>query len=483
MSIRVRFAPSPTGNLHLGTARAALFNWLFARRTGGVMILRIEDTDMKRSETAFEASILQGLEYLGIDYDEGPDKPGKWGPYRQSEKMAEGVYNSVAQSLIASGHAYRCFCTPEDLDAERAAAEANSKPYIYSQKCAKLSEAERNEKLAAGTIHTIRFQIPATAGMIQFDDIIRGHLEFDSQLLGDFVIMKSDGSPSYNFAVVVDDIQMEISHVIRGEDHISNTPRQILVYRAMKKPIPQFAHLPMILGSDRSKLSKRHGATNVIDYKSEGYLGTAMVNYLALLGWSPPDEKEIRSVGEIASIFELERVNKSGAIFDLKKLKWMNGQYIRQIPVEALLNQIIPALSPQISSGFLSLPKETQIEMLKLVHDNFELVNEINVALHVFFLSPAEYSGMVNSFSFSDEERTVAETFLNLVENADRFDDMSVAGYLENVKTQTGLGTGKVFKPLRKICTGYESGPHISTVISLLGKSVIGDRLRRFLGA
>src|SRR6188472_3325898 len=324
MTPRVRFAPSPTGYLHVGGARTALFNWLFARHTGGTLVLRIEDTDRERSTDAHTRVILDGLGWLGITCDEGPFYQGAYGDRHRAD----------AERLLAEGKAYRCFCTREELDAQRARAEAAGDGFRYDGRCGRLSADEVAARTAAGESSTIRFRVPDEE--LAWDDAVHGRISFQGRDLDDFVILRSDNSAIYNLAVVSDDIAMEITHVIRGDDHISNTPKQIALYRALGKEPPVFAHVPMILGSDGKKLSKRHGATAVGDYQDQGILPAAMRNFLALLGWSPGEDREILSPEQMVELFSLQGIQKKPAVFDTTKLEWMNGQYLSALPVDEL---------------------------------------------------------------------------------------------------------------------------------------------------
>ena len=325
MPPRVRFAPSPTGYLHVGGARTALFNWLYARKTGGTFILRIEDTDKERSTESHTQVILDGLGWLGITWDEGPFFQGGYGDRHRDD----------AKRLLAENKAYRCFCTREELDAMRATAEKTSMGFRYDGRCGRLGEAEIKARLAKGDPFSIRLRMPDEE--IAWDDAVHGRISFQGRDLDDFILLRSDASPIYNLAVVSDDVEMKITHVIRGDDHISNTPKQIAIYRALAKPIPVFAHVPMILGNDGKKLSKRHGATAVGDYQDQGILPLAMRNFLALLGWSPGGDREIMPEAEMIQLFSLEGIQKKAAVFDVTKLEWMNGQYLSIVPVEDLM--------------------------------------------------------------------------------------------------------------------------------------------------
>ena len=325
-NIRVRFAPSPTGYLHVGGARTALYNWLFARHVGGVLVLRIEDTDVDRSKPELTTAILESLEWLGLDWDEGP--------IYQSQRLDR--YREMAVNLERSGHAYPCFCTQEELQAKRARAEAERRAWKYDGTCRALSQADQERLRAEGRPAAVRFRVP-DSGKTSFEDQVFGHIEVEHRDLEDFVLLRSDGHPTYHLGVVADDLDLRITHVVRGADHISNTPKQILMYQALEAPVPLFAHLPLILGPDKQRLSKRHGATSVGAYREQGVLPEALVNFLALLGWTPPGQKEIVPIDEMIRDFDLAAVSKSNAVFDLEKLAWMNSEYVRHMPVERLL--------------------------------------------------------------------------------------------------------------------------------------------------
>jgi nondiscriminating glutamyl-tRNA synthetase len=325
--VRVRFAPSPTGHLHVGNARTALFNWLFARQAGGVMVLRIEDTDVERSEARFEGQLLDDLKWMGLDWDEGPDVGGAYAPYRQSDRLA--LYHEQSERLLREGKAYLCFCSQEELERDRAEKLANQLPPVYSGKCRGLDPAEAQRRRASGEAAAVRLRIPEHP--IRFHDIVHGAVEFASEVVSDPIILRSTGIPVYNYVVVVDDALMKITHVIRGDDHLSNTPKQVALYEALGWPVPEFAHLSTILGSDRERLSKRHGATSIANFREMGVLPEALMNYLALLGWAPSGgTREIFTPEELKKEFSLERVTPSPAVFDMEKLYWLNRHYIKQ---------------------------------------------------------------------------------------------------------------------------------------------------------
>ena len=348
--VRVRFAPSPTGRLHIGGARTAIFNWAYARAKGGDFILRIEDTDPERSTAENVRVIVDAMRWLGLDWDEGPEVGGPCGPYFQTERM--DAYAAALEVLKEKGAAYPCFCTKEELDAKRAAAEATEGGYAgYDRTCRGIDPAEAQARIAAGEPHVWRLAVPDGHGPIEFDDAVYGHMSFPADVMDDMILVRTDGTPTYNFAVVCDDANMGITHVVRGDDHLSNTPRQILIYEALGFEVPQFAHLSMILGSDGHKLSKRHGATSVEEYRDRGYLPDAMVNFLALLGWSKDGETTIIERDDLCSCFDLDRITKKDAVFDETKLDWMNGVYIREMGAAAWVEAAKPWLAQAIAQG------------------------------------------------------------------------------------------------------------------------------------
>ena len=364
---RVRIAPSPTGPLHIGTARTALFNYLYARHHGGTFLLRLEDTDVARGSIAWEKDILDGLHWLGITWDEGPDVAGgadhgAFGPYRQMQRLER--YRAAVDDLLERDLAYPCFCTPEELEADRRAHEAAHRPPRYVGRCADRTPADRAARLAAGARPAIRFRV--TQGVVRFEDLVRGTVEIDTANLGgDFVIVRGDGTPLYHFTVVVDDASMAISHVIRGEDHLSNTPKHILLFRALGHAAPAFAHLPLILNPDRTKMSKRKSQTSVADYIAQGFVREALVNYLALLGWSTGTEEEILSLDELAARFDLDHVQKGGAVFDRERLEWLNGQWIRRLDADDLIERLRPFIEAEHVAGRIDrLPSDDEVRTL-----------------------------------------------------------------------------------------------------------------------
>ncbi len=391
---RARIAPSPTGPLHIGTARTALFNFLFARHVGGTFVLRLEDTDVARSSLAYEKDILDGLHWLGLAWDEGPgvageDARGPYGPYRQMERLP--LYAAAAERLLAADLAYPCYCTAEELDAERRRLEALKLPPRYNGRCARLSPAERAAFEAEGRRPAIRLRVGE--GVVGFDDLIRGRVEIDvANLGGDFVIVRADGTPLYNFVVTVDDAAMQISHVIRGEDHLSNTPKQVLIYRGLGEPVPAFAHLPLILNPDRTKMSKRMGQTALSDYIAEGFIREGLVNYLALLGWSTGTEEEVLGLDELCARFELEDVHKGGAVFDRERLEWLNGQWIRRLTPDDLAERLQPFLEAESVAGRIDrTPSLDEIRaLIPLVQERLPVLGAIGDLVGFLFVEHLE---------------------------------------------------------------------------------------------
>jgi glutamyl-tRNA synthetase len=474
MAIRVRFAPSPTGALHIGGARTALFNWLFARNKGGKFILRIEDTDRQRSTLEANRAIFNGLEWLGLDWDEGPNVDGNYGPYYQTQRL--GIYEKYINRLVEEGKAYYCFCTPEELDQKRKEAAARKEAPRYDGKCRKRAESEIKELLASGKPKVVRFLLPPV-GETVVHDLIRAEVTFKNELLDDFVILKSDGFPTYNFACVVDDHLMEISHVIRGDDHLSNTPRQILLYQAFDWKPPKFAHIPMILGKDKARLSKRHGATSVISYSDLGYLPEAMLNYIAKLGWGHGDQ-EIFSREELISKFSLKGVGKTSAIFDTDKLNWLNGKYIRAILPERLVDLCEPLL--------IQAYGKQDIEYLKKVvlafHDRLVLIPDIVALSKFFFTDDFEYDPKAVEKHFKTENaRKILETLKERLAKTEPFTKENIEPVFKGLASELGLKLGMVIHPCRLALTGTLQSPPMYDVVEILGKQKVVERLSKVI--
>ncbi|KAK1394626.1 Glutamate--tRNA ligase [Heracleum sosnowskyi] len=476
-AVRVRFAPSPTGNLHVGGARTALFNYIFARSKGGKFVLRIEDTDLERSTKESEEAVLQDLSWLGLHWDEGPDIGGDYGPYRQSERNA--LYKQYAEKLLDSGHAYRCFCSSEELEKMKEIAKLKQLPPVYSGKWASATDEEVQEEMRKGTPFTYRFRVPKE-GSLKINDLIRGEVSWNLDTLGDFVIMRSNGQPVYNFCVTVDDATMAISHVIRAEEHLPNTLRQALIYKALGFRMPYFAHVSLILAPDKSKLSKRHGATSVGQFKEMGYLPQAMVNYLALLGWGDGTENEFYTLQQLVDKFTIERVNKGGAVFDSTKFRWMNGQYLRLLPPEELTKLLGHHWK---STGILIESEGLFVkEAVDLLKDAVDLITDSEHVLSNFLSYPL-YETLSSSEAkpvLEDGLSEFADRLLAAYDSGELFDalDQGKPGWQKWVKSfgKSVKRKGKsLFMPLRVLLTGKLHGPDIGGSVVLLHTVGTGD--------
>ena len=469
---RVRFAPSPTGELHVGNARTALFNWLFARRYDGVFVLRIEDTDQARSDKAFEENLINDLRWLGLDWDEGPDTGGPCAPYRQMERL--DLYRGYLEKLAAAGLAYPCYCSEEELDADRAALMARGAAPRYSGRCRALTAEGRRKLEAEGRKPAFRFRIEG--GPILFRDLIRGSLRFEGEALGDFIIVRSAGIPAYNFAVVVDDHHMGITHVIRGEDHLSNTAIQILLYRALGFDMPLFAHHALILGRDRTKLGKRHGAVSVHEFRDMGILPEALMNYLALLGSSFGDGKEIRSREEIVGAFSLARAGKSGANFDAGKLRWLNSWYIRQDRTDKLVERIrhFAEIAGYAPAAFDPAWLRGVVEAAR---DNMTTLADIGAYLAMFLEEGWEPSREAKEILQGEDARLVVR---NLYESLGR-EGIGYTDAIREVGDKTGFRGKKLLMPVRAAVTGRTEGPELAKVFSLLGRLPARRRIEKIL--
>ena len=475
--IRVRIAPSPSGNLHVGTARTALFNYLYAKKNGGKFILRIEDTDLERSNAEYIQNIYDSLKALGLNWDEGPDVGGPYGPYQQSDRF--DIYPKYAQKLIESGYAYECFCTPEELEAEKEEAIKNKKAYIYSGKCQNLTEEQKAELRAKGVKPSIRFKVPLNRE-VAYDDMVKGHLHFDSNLIGDFVIMKSNGTPTYNFAVVIDDMEMKISHIIRGEDHISNTAKQILIYEALGAEVPKFGHLGMILAPDKSKLSKRHGATAVSEFVEKGYLTEALINFVALLGWSPSDGEEIKTLQEIINDFRIEHISSSNSIFEYDKLNWMNGQYIRKMPIKELVEKV----KPYLSCYDLSQMSEENLEkMVEITKEPLTLLSDITNDVKYFFGEDVEIEEEVQRDVLDTETSQKVLKYVLSVAPTWTYEHEFLHEELQRIrdkfKEEDGIKPKLTMWAIRGALTGRTRGADMCGIIEILGKDRVVKRIEK----
>ena len=475
--IRVRIAPSPSGNLHVGTARTALFNFLFAKKHGGKFVLRIEDTDLERSNQAYIDNIYDSLKALGLNWDEGPDIGGEYGPYQQSERF--DIYPKYAQKLVELGYAYECFCTPEELEAEKQESIENKKAYIYSGKCQNLTEEQKAELRAKGLKPSIRFKVPLNRE-VAFDDMVKGHLHFDSNLIGDFVIMKSNGTPTYNFAVVIDDMEMKISHIIRGEDHISNTAKQILIYEALGAEVPKFGHLGMILAPDKSKLSKRHGATAVSEFVERGYLTEALINFVALLGWSPSDGDEIKDLQGIIDDFRIEHVSSSNSIFEYDKLNWMNGQYIRKMPIKELVEKIKPYLAKYDLS---ELSAEHLEKMVEITKEPLTLLSDITNDVSYFFGNDVEIEQEVQDEVLSTDVSQKVLKYVLEVAPTWTYEHEFLHDELQRIrdkfKEEDGIKPKMTMWAIRGALSGRTRGADMCGIIEILGKDRVVNRIKK----
>ena len=484
-SVRVRFAPSPTGKLHIGGARTAIYNWAFARANGGTFILRIDDTDPTRSTDENTQIILRAMRWLGLDWDEGPEVGGDFGPYAQTERL--DIYKEAAQKLWDAGRAYPCFCTTEQLAADRAAAQARKDPFQgYQRRCRDLSREDAQARIDAGEPYVLRIKVPADRGDVVIHDAVHGDVVFDAKELDDFVIFRSDGTPTYNFATVVDDAMMGITHVIRGDDHLSNTPRQVMVYEALEAPVPTFAHISMILGADGKKLSKRHGATSVEEYRDAGYLSDAFVNYLALLGWSLDGETTVIPRDVLASQFSLERISKNPATFDPKKLDWMNAEYINAMSDADFADKImLPELHEAglIDDGFEA--DETWVDALAaIVKPRTKMpADVVGVAAPVFATAQTlEYDEKSVAKGLAKEGMgavlDAARAALEAV-SANAWTPEAIDGALEPLPEALDAKKRIVFQAVRVAVCGNMVSPPLGETMSLIGKDDCLARIDR----
>ena len=464
--MRVRFAPSPTGQLHVGNARTALFNWLLARGQSGAFILRIEDTDVERSTRESEAAIIRDLRWLGLDWDEGPDIGGSHGPYRQSERLH--LYQSYAKELLTADQAYYCFCSASQLDADRQEAVAAGRPALYPGTCRRLSREQAAARITAGERPAIRFRVPEGRDVV-FADAVRGDVRFHTDVIGDPVIVRADGNPAYNFAVVVDDALMEVSDVIRGEDHISNTPRQLLLYEALGFTPPRFAHLAMVMGPDHSPLSKRHGATSVAEFRSKGYLPEALVNYLALIGWSPGGGDELLPIDELARRFSVDAVGHSAGVFDEEKLAWANRHYLKVADPARLAELSLPYFN---NAGMRMSPDDRGVQFLasamSMASASVDRLNQIPARLGFLFdYSPdraLEDAGVRGEMT-TEAARAVVTALADELASAPRLDRERYRAVANQVKARTGQKAKALFHPIRIVLTGRAEGPELDLAV------------------
>jgi len=467
---RVRFAPSPTGELHLGNARTALLNWLFARRYGGDFILRIEDTDRTRTSPAFEKKQLEDLKWLSLDWDEGPEKDGPVGPYHQMERL--DIYNFYLKKLMTGGNVYPCYCTVEELEAERIGLLSRKMTPRYTGKCRYLTEEEKRKREMDGKKPAFRFQVGE--GLMEFGDLIRGKMRFNCADIGDFIIVRSNGVPAYNFAVVIDDHLMRITHVIRGEDHLTNTAMQLILYKALGFTPPFFAHHSLILGKDHTKLSKRHGPVSVREFRNRGILPEAMLNYLFLLGSSTGKGSEVCSLPEIIRDFSLAKTGKGGAIFDEDKLKWLNGVYIRQYELQKLTERLAPFIE-RAGYDYSAIEGERLYQIVEAVRGNLVTLSEIGDYLNMFFDERYHLSEEAALLLRENDALVVLDALSEVLKReigGNAYHDVVAA-----VSEKTGFGGKKLFMPIRAAITGRLSGPELEKVFAILGKASILKRV------
>lgn len=478
--MKVRFAPSPTGPFHIGGARSALFNWLLARREGGTFLLRIEDTDLVRSTRESEENIKAALKWLGMDWDEGIDVGGDNGPYRQTERL--DIYKEVTDRLIAEGKAYYCYCTEEELEAERQAQLARGETPKYNGHCRHLTEEQRAAYEAEGRKPTVRLRVPLNE-TVAFDDMVRGHVAFESNGIGDFVIVKSDGIPVYNYAVVIDDHTMEVTHVIRAEEHLSNTPRQIVIYNALGWEVPTFGHISLIMGKDGKKMSKRHGATSVEQYKNLGYLPEAINNFLALMGWAPEGEQELFTTEELIKNFSMDRVAKNPAVFDIDKLNWINFNYMKKLTDEELYTLCLSSLQ---EAGYASAqPDEAEKARLTMLcvclKDHISYGAQIKEEAAMFFTDSIsideEHRDDIKAVLAEESCPTVLAAFSDKLKAMDEVTPEQVKAAIKAIMKETKLKGKFVFMPIRVAITGQMHGPDLNYIVPLLGRDTVLARL------
>ncbi|AMM87563.1 glutamate--tRNA ligase [Bacillus altitudinis] len=478
--VRVRYAPSPTGHLHIGNARTALFNYLFARSQGGKFIIRIEDTDQKRNVEGGEESQLRHLQWLGIDWDESIDKDGGYGPYRQSER--NDIYKKYYDELLAKDLAYKCYCTAEELEEEREAQIARSEMPRYSGKCSHLSKEEEDKLIAEGREPSIRFRVPK-GEIIKFDDMVKGEISFETDGIGDFVIVKKDGTPTYNFAVAVDDHLMKMTHILRGEDHISNTPKQIMVFNAFGWDVPLFGHMTLIVNENRKKLSKRDESIIqfIEQYKNLGYLPEALFNFIALLGWSPVGEEELFTKEQFIDIFDVNRLSKSPALFDMHKLKWVNNQYVKALDLDQVVALTLPHLQKagKVSEQLTEEENTWVRKLISLYHEQLSYGAEIVELTELFFKEQIEYNQEAKEVLAEEQVPEVMASFAGQLERLESFTPDEIKAAIKAVQKETGHKGKKLFMPIRVAVTGQTHGPELPQSIELLGKETVLNRIKQ----
>lgn len=474
--VRVRFAPSPTGKPHVGSIRTAIFNWLMARRYGGVFILRIEDTDVVRKVEGGIEYIMEGLRWMGLEWDEGPDIGGKYGPYIQSQRLH--LYKEAAERLVAQGDAYYCYCSPERLEEMRKRQVALKQPPGYDRRCRNLTPAQRSENEAKGIKPVVRFKTPLE-GQITHEDIIYGKVTFDLSTIDDFVMLKSDGYPTYHLANVVDDHAMEISHVIRGEEWISSVPRHLLMYKALGYEPPEYVHHPLLRGTDRAKLSKRHGDVSILEFRDKGYLPETMFNFIGLLGWSLDDKTEIMTRQQFVDNFSLERIGKTGPIFDVQKLEWMNGVYIRKLTPEDFFQRSLPFLEKSLPASVQPLDIDYLRQMLPLVQDRAKTLAEVPELVGFFFIEEKDYpiADLIGKGMTAESTIKALEVSRERLFKMEKFEDESLEALLRPLAEELGLKAGQLFGALRTAVSGRTATPPLFQMMAVLGKERCLERI------
>jgi nondiscriminating glutamyl-tRNA synthetase len=474
--VRVRFAPSPTGLLHIGNARTAVFNFLYARHHDGTFILRIEDTDVERSTEASMDRIIEDLRWLGIPWDEGPDCDGPDGPYRQSQRLS--LYADFAQRLLDGGRVYKCFCTPERLEALRKEQLSKGKMPRYDGRCRSLSREEAIRMESEGQRPVLRFRVER--GTLSFEDLIHGRMNFNPNDIGDFILVRSDGIAAYNFACVIDDHLMRVSHVIRGEDHLSNTPRQIMIYQVFGWEPPVFAHHPLILGPDRTPLSKRHGATAVSQYREDGFLPEALLNYLVLLGWTPPTGEEILPLERIVGDFSLQAISKSAPVHNLKKLEWLNSSYIRAEGDEELAGKLVPYLR-KAGIPAEQIDQRQLVRMAGVLKDNLVILSDLTQYVGIFYDEKFSFDDTARSILLDPKNQETLRLILPIMEGLPELEQDDQHPLLSLLGEKTGRKGKALYAPLRAAVTGKTKGPELARTLPILGRDRIITRLKMAL--
>jgi len=474
--VRVRFAPSPTGLLHIGNARTAVFNFLYARHHDGTFILRIEDTDVERSTEASMDRIIEDLRWLGIPWDEGPDCDGPDGPYRQSQRLS--LYADFAQRLLDGGRVYKCFYTPERLEALRKEQLSKGKMPRYDGRCRSLSREEAIRMESEGQRPVLRFRVER--GTLSFEDLIHGRMNFNPNDIGDFILVRSDGIAAYNFACVIDDHLMRVSHVIRGEDHLSNTPRQIMIYQVFGWEPPVFAHHPLILGPDRTPLSKRHGATAVSQYREDGFLPEALLNYLVLLGWTPPTGEEILPLERIVGDFSLQAISKSAPVHNLKKLEWLNSSYIRAEGDEELAGKLVPYLR-KAGIPAEQIDQRQLVRMAGVLKDNLVILSDLTQYVGIFYDEKFSFDDTARSILLDPKNQETLRLILPIMEGLPELEQDDQHPLLSLLGEKTGRKGKALYAPLRAAVTGKTKGPELARTLPILGRDRIITRLKMAL--